>query len=498
MGSLILPNFVINPFTANATIDAGKLIRAIRIGVRMLDNIIDINKFPHKIYENYQKRFRTIGLGITGLADTLAMLNLKYSSPEGREFVDNLLDDISYYAYEASCMLAQEKGAFPGFDLRMLNSGFLTKQSKDWDYIRDSIKEHGIRNAKIMSIAPTGTMSLTFGQNCSSGIEPIFSLEYDRKVKYGGQSEENAKTVTVRDYAYEKWLEVKDNPGCIVKKDIFETALNMKVEDHVEMLGVIAKHVDMSVSKTINIPTEYSFEDTKEVYKRCWELKIKGCTIFRPNEIRQGILIADNKKDSKEKAPKNKEIEIPWGTVLDTADDLVGYKRKITNGCGKFHLHLYFDENDGAPRETFIDMGRGGGCERNLAFISKLMSISLRAGVPLEEIIDAAKTIRPCKAFCDNKNSSKGTSCPSAIGWALEDLEKKIKAMCFDDDEEAEVESPQKVETPVLETEKTPTVSEEKVSKSDDSMKCPDCGAALNAVGGCIVCPECGWNRCGE
>ena len=279
----------------------------------------------------------------------------------------------------------------------------------------------------------------------------------------------------------------------------------MKVEDHVEMLGVIAKHVDMSVSKTINIPTEYSFEDTKEVYKRCWELKIKGCTIFRPNEIRQGILIADNKKDSKEKAPKNKEIEIPWGTVLDTADDLVGYKRKITNGCGKFHLHLYFDENDGAPRETFIDMGRGGGCERNLAFISKLMSISLRAGVPLEEIIDAAKTIRPCKAFCDNKNSSKGTSCPSAIGWALEDLEKKIKAMCFDDDEEAEVESPQKVETPVLEAEKTPTVSEEKVSKSDDStkcsndsMKCPDCGAALNAIGGCIVCPECGWNRCGE
>ena len=198
------------------------------------------------------------------------MLNLKYSSPEGREFVDNLLDDISYYAYEASCMLAQEKGAFPGFDLRMLNSGFLTKQSKDWDYIRDSIKEHGIRNAKIMSIAPTGTMSLTFGQNCSSGIEPIFSLEYDRKVKYGGQSEENAKIVTIRDYAYEKWLEVKDNPDCIVKKDIFETALNMKVEDHVEMLGVIAKHVDMSVSKTINIPTEYSFEDTKEVYKRCW------------------------------------------------------------------------------------------------------------------------------------------------------------------------------------------------------------------------------------
>lgn len=116
----------------------------------------------------------------------------------------------------------------------------------------------------------------------------------------------------------------------------------------------------------------------------------------------------------------------------------------------------------------------------------------------MEEIIDAAKTIRPCKAFCDNKNSSKGTSCPSAIGWALEDLEKKIKAMCFDDDEEAEVESPQKVETPVLEAEKTPTVSEEKVSKSDDSMKCPDCGAALNAIGGCIVCPECGWNRCGE
>lgn len=205
LGSLLLHNFVVNPFTAKAKVDSQKLYKTIYTAVRMLDNIIDINHFPDKIYENYQKRFRTIGLGVTGLADMLAMLGLQYGSEQGREFVDFLMDRISLIAYNASCDLAIEKGAFPGFDTRFLNSGYLNKQSKEWDKVREKIAETGIRNGKILSVAPTGTMSLTFGNNCSSGIEPIFSLEYERKVKFGGQAEEDAQIVKVRDYAYNYW-----------------------------------------------------------------------------------------------------------------------------------------------------------------------------------------------------------------------------------------------------------------------------------------------------
>ena len=213
-----------------------------------------------------------------------------------------------------------------------------------------------------MSVAPTGTMSLTFGNNCSSGIEPIFSLEYDRKVKIGGQSEDDVQVVTIRDYAYDMWLKIKDNPECIVTKDVFETALELPVDAHIDMLAVIAKHVDMSVSKTINIPTDYSFEDTKDVYLKCWNYKIKGCTIFRPNAIRQGILMSEETKTNKQEETKNisNASDLPRGYVIEVSDDLIGYKRKLNTGCGSMHFEVYYDEVTGEPQETFINVGSGG------------------------------------------------------------------------------------------------------------------------------------------
>lgn len=191
LGSLLLHNFVYKPFTKEAGIDSDKLNKTIRIAVRMLDNIIDINKFPDKIYENYQKRFRTIGLGVTGLADMLAMLGIKYGSEEALEMTNVIMNTVALCAYNASCDLAIEKGAFPAYKNDFLKSGYLKKQDENWKPVKEKIAKHGIRNARILSVAPTGTMSLTFGNNCSSGIEPIFSLEYERKIKFGGQSDDD-------------------------------------------------------------------------------------------------------------------------------------------------------------------------------------------------------------------------------------------------------------------------------------------------------------------
>lgn len=489
LGSIILPNFIINPFTSDATIDAGRLIRTIRIAVRMLDNIIDVNKFPDKIYENYQKRFRTIGLGITGLADALAMLNLKYSSEEGRKYVDNLLDDISYYAYEASCMLAQEKGSFPGFNLKMLSSGYLSKQNKDWNHIRQMIGTDGIRNAKIMSIAPTGTMSLTFGNNCSSGIEPIFSLEYERKVKFGGQSKENTQVVKIRDFAYEKWLEFNDDPNCIVNKDIFETALNMSVDDHVNMLAVIAKHVDMSVSKTINIPTEYSFDDTKNVYMKCWKSGIKGCTIFRPNELRQGVLIDANQKNQESKVQT--EESIPRGAIMNCSDDLVGKKRKLTTGCGSLHVLAFFDPYNGDLQEVYFNKGSTGGCANFMTGLSRTVSLLCRAGVDIATIKDQLDSSGVCPSYATRAatkhDTSKGSCCPMAIGNALVDMWKEmqdeINDTC-DADSEVEYNKPRIINDP------------KRVSENNNA-RCPECGEPLEHEGGCDICKSCGYSHCG-
>lgn len=504
LGSLFLHNFVKNPFTKDASVDYDDLKLSIYRAVRMLDEVIDVNHFPDEVYENYQKSFRTIGLGTTGLADMLCMLNLKYNSKEALDFADNLYNFIVSTAYLASIELAKEKGSFPFFDKdKFIQSNFIQKHANysNWDKVIDGIEKYGIRNAKIMSVAPTGTLSLTYGNNCSSGIEPIFCLSYDRKVKIGGQADENEQIVSLKDYAFAEWEKVKDNSDCIVAKDVFITAMEMTVDEHVDMLAKIAFHVDMSVSKTINVPTDYSFEDTKNIYMRCWENGIKGCTIFRPNELRQGVLLTNQNK--KEEKKKQTSIELKRGDIILPSDDLISFKKTIRTGCGKFYLHLDFDETTGMPYETWIDCGGLGGCERNYNLITRLISLALRGGIPMEEIIDQCKSVRSCSAYRDRMHkygdTSKGTSCPSAIGFALEELCKKIENIYVSSDLEIDLdEDNENIQLPskIIEPIKTVEVKNIEETKELNDSTCPECGSHIEHIGGCVQCFNCGWSKC--
>lgn len=333
LGSLFLHNFVKNPFTKQAHLDTDALRNTISIAVRMLDDIIDVNKFPDKIYENYQKGMRTIGIGITGLADMLAMLGMKYDSQEARDYVESLMQMITNAEYYASVQLAKEKGCFPLCEPDNHMRGNYVMDTLEPTLAKD-IAKYGIRNAKIQAVAPCGTISMVFGNNCSSGIEPIFSLSYDRKVKIGGQDDKDVKIVKMMDYAYYLYHKLKDQGKQLDfdDHDIFPTALNMSVDDHVAMLAIISKYTDMSVSKTINVPTEASFDEVKDIYIQCWKKGIKGCTIFRPNAIRQGILITDTKKDAETK-PEPTSLTLPRGSIIEPSNDLIGKKRKIQTGC---------------------------------------------------------------------------------------------------------------------------------------------------------------------
>lgn len=475
LGSMMIHNFVTDPFGDNAHIDWERLTDVIFTAVRMLDNIIDKNQFPHEIYENYQKTFRTIGLGVTGLADALCMLGLRYNSAEARDFTDRLMNYIAHEAYAASVLLAKEKGAFPGYKKEYLNNEFLMSHvgMYEWGSLYTKIEEHGIRNAKLLAVAPTGTMSIVFGNNCSSGIEPIFSLDYDRKVKIGAQTDDAEQTVTVEDYAYHLYKEM----GIEGKDDVFRTALNISVEDHLAMLGTIARHVDMSVSKTINIPTEYSFEDTKEVYEKAWNLGIKGCTIFRPNALRPGIFNTSKKEDEH----YNTADEIPRGMIEDVPQNLTYQKHKIKTGCGSLYLFVGVDENDGKIYDFFTNTDGVGGCTVSTQANSRLMSAALRGGVPVEYIIEQLQKSGSCPSYQyargKGKEVSKGKSCPSAIAYVLQSVVDSLKAEDDCDDGCCE------------------TV--EKVAPSAEGGVCPECGE--NEVvheGGCLTCRNCGWSKC--
>ena len=347
--------------------------------------------------------FRTIGLGITGFADMLAMLGLKYGSKESQLFTFDLMNFITLNAYRASIELAKEKGEFPFIDReKFIKSGFLQKHAaryEDWEHIVEDIKKYGIRNSKMISVAPTGTMSLTFGNNCSSGLEPIFSLEYDRKVKIGGQSDDDIQIVKMQDYGYKLWQETaKDN---VVGKDVFVTALNLSVQEHLDMLRQIAYHVDMSSSKTINLPTEYSFEDTKKVYDYCWEAGIKGCTIFRPNEIRQGILI-DSSTVSKEVEVKSSP-KLERGFILNVNDDVIGKKRKLISGCGSLHCVALFDPDNGDLLETYLSKGSTGGCQNFMVGLSRMISLAARGGIDIYAIIDQLNSTGSMSFLCSKE-----------------------------------------------------------------------------------------------
>ena len=511
LGSLFLHNFVLEPFTANATIDWNLLRNTIYTAVRFLDNIIDINKFPSKIYENYQKNFRTIGLGFTSLGDALAMLGLKYNTKEARDYTDILIEFIAFNAYKASIGLAKEKGAFPFIDPeKHVQSGYILKHCKErdssWREIKEDILKYGIRNAKILSVAPAGTLSLTFGNNCSSGLEPIFSLEYERRIRIGGQTDDKEKIIPMRDYAYARWLEVKDDPKTTVKKDVFVTALEMDVNDHIDMLGVIAKHIDMSCSKTINVPEDYSFEKTKEIYMRCHDLGIKGCTIFRPNKLRPGILIdkSNEKKEYTNNSKEYSELTLPRGVVIKCDDNCIGKKRTLITGCGTLHCEAFFDPLSGELLETYFSKGSTGGCNSFMVGLSRIISLAARAGVSIEDIIDQLSSAPICSSYAVRKatknDTSPGNCCPNAIGRALKNMYDEMKSeVDYDDDDEYEEDDiVEEKSTDVADNFEIKEMPHIKINFTNnlEVERCPECGEPIEHVGGCVQCPNCFWSRC--
>ncbi|MFT5346189.1 MAG: ribonucleoside-diphosphate reductase alpha chain [Sulfitobacter sp.] len=296
LGSINLAKLVQNPFEGDtAHLCETQLAELTATAVRMMDNVVDASRFPLPQQAEEARNKRRIGLGVTGLADALLMVGLRYGSPEAAQQTEDWLHAMARAAYLASVDLAKEKGAFPLFDAeKYLASGAM--QTMDAD-VRDAIREHGIRNALLTSIAPTGTISLYAG-NVSSGIEPVFAYAYTRKVlqKDGSRTEEE-----VVDYAVQMW---REKMGDAELPDYFVNAQTLAPQDHVRMQAAAQKWIDSSISKTINVPEDINFEAFKDVYMSAWDQGCKGCTTYRPNDVTGSVLSV-----SEEKKPELPQLE---------------------------------------------------------------------------------------------------------------------------------------------------------------------------------------------
>ncbi|HMO73182.1 MAG TPA: adenosylcobalamin-dependent ribonucleoside-diphosphate reductase, partial [Paracoccaceae bacterium] len=351
LGSINLATLVWYPFEGRAHVCKTELGKLVRTAVRMMDNVVDTSRFPLPEQAAEAQAKRRIGLGVTGLADALLMCGLRYGSDEAVAATEDWMHAIAREAYLASVDLAKEKGAFPLFDSEgFLASGNMARMDKD---VREAIARHGIRNALLTSVAPTGTISLYAG-NVSSGIEPVFAYAYTRKVlqKDGSRTEEE-----VVDHAVRLW---REKFGDAPLPDHFVNAQTLPPLDHVRMQAAAQKWVDSSISKTINCPVDISFDDFNEVYMAAWDQGCKGCTTYRPNDVTGSVLTVSEKEAAPMAARSVTGGEIVYlSEPLDRPAALEGQTYKL-KWPGSEHA-LYITLNDiviaghRRPFEIFIN-----------------------------------------------------------------------------------------------------------------------------------------------
>ena len=508
LGSLNLYKFVHNKFSPTAYFDFEDFIQAIYIASQALDDIIDENvkRLPDEMsaYKNNALDWRNIGLGVFGYADMLMALRMTYGSEDALVFTESLFRTMMQEAIKANHKRASARGSYPMYN----NATDFTSSTIYRNHMQEYY--HGFRNCSLLSIAPTGSIGTMMG--LSGGIEPEFSLSYTRRTD-NLNNEYKIEAKVVKDYR-----KITGEHGELPKYFITSGELNWA--NRIKTQSIIQNHIDTAISSTVNLPYETTKGEIEKLYLRAWQAGLKGVTIFRDGCKRLGILTnAPTKNEDGQLDDENIKTELTdlnnqlrRGDILDVSDDLLSAKRTLVNGCGKMYLHLDFDEMTGEPLETWIECGSGGGCERNLAFISRLMSLALRGGIPIEAIIDQAMSIKPCKAYCDRTklkhDTSRGTSCPQSIGYAMEELYHKIQDRCFADDDGYEYDG-LTVGVPHVPSNLTPEEIRAKIEDGDDyiiyndNAFCPECGAKLQYQGGCVICAGdathegCGWSRCG-
>ncbi|MFZ8881040.1 MAG: adenosylcobalamin-dependent ribonucleoside-diphosphate reductase [Paracoccaceae bacterium] len=471
LGSINLARLVVDPFEGTAQLDEELLKGLVATAVRMMDNTVDASKFPLEAQAREAENKRRIGLGVTGLADALLMVGVRYGSKEAAELTEKWLHQVARASYLASVDLAKEKGAFPLFDAGpYLASGTMVGMDAD---VRDAIKAHGIRNALLTSIAPTGTISLYAG-NVSSGIEPVFAYSYTRKVlqKDGSRTEEE-----VTDYAVQMW---RDKFGDKELPDYFVNAQTLLPADHVRMQAAAQKWIDSSISKTINCPEDIDFETFKNVYLEAYESGCKGCTTYRPNAVTGSVLSVSEKSEATPEVDKGADV-IYMSEPLDRPQSLEGRTYKLKWPDSEHAIYLTINDiilnGHRRPFEVFINSKNMEHFAWTVALTRMISAVFRRGG-------DVSFVVEELKAVFDPRGGAwiKGKYIPSilaAIGGAIET---------------------HMIDTGFLEGEGLGLKHDPKGSILDIAIAkpCSSCGQyEMRMLEGCMTCASCGFSKCG-
>ena len=479
LGSINLSEFIIDPFTENAKFDFDEFAFAIEVGVRALDDIIDENKDNHALEEQKQMslNYRNIGLGVMGLYDALCKLGIVYGSEESKEFVDMLMGFMFRTAVISSSKLAKEKHPFPKYTSKVLDSTIIRKHFTEEELQALDICTYGLRNCSLISIAPTGSIGTML--NISTGCEPAFQISYKRKTESlnGKDAYYNVYIDVAKQYMQKYHTE--SLPKCFI------TAGDVDWKDRIDLQGIMQNHVDTAISSTINLPHNISLYDIESLYMYAWEQGLKGVTIFRDGCKRTGILTTD-KAEEKCETPQVPPLTIPRGMIIKADDNCIGKKRTLQTGCGTLHCEAFFDPVTGNLLETYLSKGSTGGCNNFMVGLSRMISLSARGGVDIYSIVDQLNSSGTCPSYAVRRatkhDTSKGSCCPVAIGYALIDMyEEMLDDLGLNEEKEE------------LEIENTPT----EISDGNKiTPKCPECGSDLVFEGGCNVCKNCGWSKC--
>lgn len=496
LGSVNLIAFVRNEFEDGVYFDFDSYKKTIITGIRFLDNTLDISDYPLEKIKNTALNWRRIGLGFTGLGDVFAMMKMRYGSKESKELSEKIAETLRNTSYSASVSLAKEKGPFLSINKSKLSNATFIKMLPD--YLQQNIKKHGLRNIGINTTAPAGTISLTMGQNCSSGIEPIFSLYYDRTVRTNG--EDDTKTQTIYDYAWLKYIQ-KQNPDLNAKDllegngnfdkwkealesiktvpGFFTTTMNTDAKESIDIQAIFQKYIDHSISKTLNLAPGTTFEEYKDLYMYAYKSGLKGFTSFNPEGSLKGILEYNDpvkeenvddeyiKRRHAPQRPENLNCDIHEITVK-------GEKFIVLVGKLQGSLYEIFvdDNSDGEVEidkhktgvirkvstgryDLIFENGEETTAVRNLAkefnatygSLARFVSMSLRHGTPLQFIVDQ---------LSKSKNFLSFERAVSRV------LKKYIK--------DGEVVMTRDV--------------------------CPECSNQLVFKEGCVACTSCGWSKC--
>jgi ribonucleoside-diphosphate reductase alpha chain len=384
LGSIDLTKFVGNAFEENASFDFEAFGRVVTVAIRMLDNVLDVTAWPLERQREEAMNKRRVGLGFTGLGDALIMLRLKYDTAEARAMAARISQAMRDHAYLASVELARERGAFPLFnaDLYLSGTSFATRLPED---LKALIREHGLRNSHLLSIAPTGTISLAFADNASNGIEPPFSWTYTRRKRVDNGWQE----YPVEDHAYRRYRAMFGDKSVEPSHlpSYFVTALEMSAKAHQQMVAVVAPFIDTSISKTVNVPEDYPYAEFQDLYFDAWKSGLKGLATYRPNKVLGAVLSVSapqdfaqdevNRRISVKSVPAPVLSSLRWPGRPDLSTGNPAWTYMIEHPQYRFAVFVGHIENGRRlPFEVWVN---GSEQPRGLGALAKTLSMDMRA-----------------------------------------------------------------------------------------------------------------------